>query len=444
MTIVTDFIHYAQRVLRQPVGELSRAQRSVRNAVDLVRHCARTLQRDRAAQMAAALTYRTIFSLVPTVVLSLLVLQAVYKEQRAIEFLNQTVIRMLNVPTPELQATISEQITQFTENAYNLSFKSIGGIGLVILIWAALAMVVTVEQCFNRIYNSPTGRPWHHRITIYWAILTLGPVLIMVSVYLGSQLVAWVQPIPGIGSTLGWLTGFTPLAASWLLLFLLYVLMPNTKVNIRPALIGSFVAAVLWELGKSGFQLYVAKAVGYSAIYGSLGLIPLFLVWLYLTWWIVLFGLELTYTLQSLRGFQLRQEETRAETQTMADPRWLIPIMTRIGTAFAHSRSIDSQQLAQELRLPIRTVVQMGQKLQEAGLLHQVQRGDEQSAGYTLARPPDRIAIADLIDLAGALQPDGDAKRSQPEWAMLDRLTQAQRAAVGDQTLASLVEADRS
>jgi membrane protein len=157
------------------------------------------------------------------------------------------------------------------------------------------------------------------RVAIYWAAITLGPLLI--SIYLTSQVQPGIDRLPELASdggawagqvslarvavlqgVLGVLSYLAAFLATWALFTLLYVLLPNTRVKLRAALLGAGTAAVCWELGKWGFGLYVENAVGYSALYGSLGLIPLFLLWLYVTWLIVLMGLELTYMLQASPG----------------------------------------------------------------------------------------------------------------------------------------------
>ena len=283
MTILARLSGPLRRLLTQPTGELTRMQRSARWLIELVRHCGRELLHDRAAEMAAALTYRTIFSLVPTFVLLLLVFNAFggFKEH-GMELQNEVYswlgLSSLQIPStsagaasqpvaaadstlvgssPEeqdLKASFDTLVSALTSRTSNVSFGKIGVVGLALLIWAALALVVTVERSFNRIYDCATGRSWHLRIPIYWAIITLGPVLLFVSIYLTGKLVALVSTIAFIGPVLAWFSGFTALLASWLLLFLLYVLMPNTTVRLRPALIGSFVTAVLYELGKWGVR----------------------------------------------------------------------------------------------------------------------------------------------------------------------------------------------
>jgi len=124
----------------------------------------------------------------------------------------------------------------------------------------------------------------------------------------------------------------------------------------------------------------------------------------------------------------------------MADPRWLIAVMARIGNAFTHGQAISNQQLSQELGLPIRAAVQMGGQLEKAGLLHQVQRGDDQTLGYTLAKSPDRILIAGLLALGGPLPSASRGSSSEFEQVLLERLALAQREEAGDQTLATLIQ----
>lgn len=438
MTFIRQKLRAVERLLTQPVSELTRAQWYARYTADLVRHCARVMRRDRAGQMAAALTYRTIFSLVPLAVLSLIVLRAVYDQATATDFLQGHILAALQMPAEEA-VRVQEAIVNFTNTAYEVSGKGVGGVGIVVLIWAALAMAVTVEQCFNTVYNSPTGRPWYYRIPIYWATLTLGPVLIFVSLYLGAQLVAMVAQIPVVGSLLSWLTAFTPLAASWMLLFLLYTLMPNARVSLRPALVGSFLAALLYEAGKFGFKYYAAN-VSFTTIYGSLGLVPLFLFWIYITWMIVLFGLELSYTMQTLKSYQLRQEEDRQELQLITDARLMIPIMARIGRCFANGKTIDNQTLAQDLNLPIRTVMQMTERLRDKGLLNVVRHDLDEPPSFCLALPPDEIPIARLVSLSAEFAGDATDRRSnRPEWRLLESLTAAQCEAAGNATLASLI-----
>lgn len=476
MKMVQQVTAYLRRMITQPIGELNRAQRTLRFAMDLSRHCAGELGRNQAGQMAAALTYRTIFSLVPMAMLMLLVFRAfggfeqvsVDLQSGIYQYLGLSSIvlpadeadtqsTMTTVPPldaevdglesdRQLRAGIEKIITDLVAKASDVKVGRIGVVGLPLLIWAALALLITVERSFNQIFASPVGRAWHLRVPIYWAAITLGPVLLFVSLYVAQSLVDSVQQwatawsLPAVLSSL--IEGFsrcTALAASWLLLFLLYVLMPNTRVRLRCALVGALAAAVLWELGKWGFKLYMTKAVSYSVLYGSLGLVPLFLLWIYLTWLIVLFGLEITYTLQAMRGKEFEKKTVTSDQQQIFDPQWIVPVMAGIAQAFRGGQVIDPDTLVKDLGFPLLAVTQIGHKLHEAGLVHLVDHGGDQD-GLTLARPPEDIKVAQLLALGQSMRSQYHKHAEIPGGALLDRLATVQLEAVNGMTVAGLLK----
>lgn len=460
MTFYGPILAQIRRLLARPTDELNRAQRALRWAVDLAWHCTHELHEDRAAQMAAALTYRTIFGLVPFFVLSLIVFNAFGGFKSVSNEIHSYIYDYLGLSSItlteqvetvgatddttqtqlELQASVQKILDDLNKKVAAVSFASIGVVGLVILIWAALSLVVTVEHCFNRVYNCMTGRAWHLRIAIYWAVITLGPVLLMVSLYVTGRVIGHAEGVWMLDTVVGWLSHFTAIGASWLLLFLIYTLMPNTTVRLRPALIGSLVAAILWEFAKFGFKLYLTQAVGYSVLYGSLGLIPLFLFWVYLTWLIVLFGLELTYTLQAMHGRQFKSQAKLEERDMILDPRWVIPMMAIMGKAFGLGQPVTVARLAQRMALPIRVVGRLGEHLNKAGLLHRVEREQDGDPGYILALPPEQIRVKQLLELGQSLALNEQAMRRVPGRDMLAQLSAAEQKAAATATLASVLQ----
>lgn len=522
MVTVSEVVGYLRRVVTRPTDELSRAQRALRYAFDLTRHCYRELREDRASQMAAALTYRTIFSLVPLVIMSMLVFRAFADydtAQRAVldhvySFLQaDTLVITSELPEEEVEAfddeadqnqpasnenlqaapddpesptpgqttepvaprnntppddaqarppnsaddedaqpttveieagdamkmRIAERLNPLFRQAWQLNFKSIGAVGMLLLVWAGLGLMVTVEQSCNRICKAPTGRPWHMRIMVYWAVVTLGPLLLFVSFYMAGQLVDAVRDIAIIGPTLSWASRFTAVGATWLLLVLLYRLMPNTSVTLRTAMIGALVAAICWEISKWGLKLYVANA-SFGSVYGSLGLIPLFLFWLYITWLIVLFGLELTYTLQAMHGRRFEWQEQSA--RRTYDSHWLIPLTARIGQSFNAGEPVTARTLAHDLDIPPREIARLSDQLEDAGLINKValRKGEE---GFALARPPGRIEVRDLIALAQRLALGDDPRPKHKAWDYLAELQQAQYDAANGKTLADVIDEER-
>ena len=457
MGLYQETVAWITRLIRQPVGELTRAQRRVRYAVDLARHCARQLQRDRASHIAAALTYRTLFSLVPVAVMSMLIVRALVSREQARETALEQAYILFDVagngvltPTDlEVRERIEEVVNPIIQNAWSLNFGSIGAVGMLVLIWAALALLVTVETAFNTVYKAPAGRAWRMRIPIYWAVVTLGPLLLFFSFYVADQLFHFLAELGPFGPMLSRLSTFAALAATWLLLVILYTMMPTAKVHLRPAMIGAFVAAILWELGKFGFGLYVSSAVR-DNVYGTLGLVPLFLLWLYVSWLIVLFGLELSYALQTLPRHRLRLAALDEPTQGVWDPRWLLPMMVAICRSFAAGRTIGAESMARSLSIPIAASRQLVGQLTKAGLVRRVDDDGQTGVfeeGLVPARPPNQIAVNEVLDLADLIARPSAASQagsSRPAWALLDRLTESQRELTRNTTLADLIAADLS
>lgn len=338
-------------------------------------------------------------------------------------------------PQLEAQASIRRTLREVTTKVATLDFKSIGVVGLLLFIYAAVALADSVEQIFNRIFDAPTNRPVHIRVAIHWSIITLGSGLLAMSLYMSGQVVQWFVEIGAGSRGQLYLSHLLSIVASWVLLFLLYALMPNTHVSVRAAGVGALVSATLWEAAKFGFQIYVAKALPYSAIYGSIGLIPLFLFWIYVTWMIVLFGLIVTYALQRLRGNVPTRGMAEAESAAMGDPDWALPIMTEIAMAFEQGEIVDHQMLADRLGLPGRVVHELSSKLIDHHFLRRVGVAAGQDEGLSLARPADKIVIAEILELAHRLRPTG----SHPAWQVLGNLKLAERDAAGDQSLADLI-----
>jgi membrane protein len=436
--------HYVEWLIGHPVAELSRAQRFLRFAVDLGRHGARELRANDAAQMAAALTYRTIFGLVPLLMVSMLAFRLFGDMDAAARHLQSAAYAFFNyqvdVARPEAMAfkkALDERLLDVMRAVGGLSFEAIGAVGALLLIWAALGLLISFEDAANRIYRAPRGRRWLTRIGIYWTVLTLGPILLLLVLYATEYWLGRADALPVLGPLFAFLGERGSLAGSFLALTLLYRLLPNTLVRWRPAATGAFVAAVLWDASKWAFGLYVSRALPYMKLYGAIGLIPLFLFWLYLNWLIVLFGLEIAFTLQGMKGRVFERRDPRGAL-TCADPQWLLPVMAAIARGFAGGRPVGRQALAEELDLRLESVAEIVSRLEAEGLVHQVARRGTEDVGLALALPPDRIPLARIADLASRFTL-GTRPREGAGWDALAAIHAKARAAAGDRTLADLV-----
>jgi membrane protein len=194
-------------------------------------------------------------------------------------------------------------IGEFAQQATRLTTA-----GLIFLGFTALAMILTVDRVLNDIWQVRDRRPFGQRVLIYWAIITLGPILIGASLTASSYL--WSLSEEAVAGTSRWLRSLldiAPVVLSGLAYAALYVFVPNRGVRWRDALIGGFVAAILAELLKSGFGHFIGRG-SVRSIYGAFAAMPLFLLWMYLSWYVLLFGAAIAATLPRLRGTRFSDE----------------------------------------------------------------------------------------------------------------------------------------
>jgi len=320
-----------------------------------------------------------------------------------------------NLDTNETRSSIRKRMQEVTRFVAAIDFRSIGVLGLLLFVYAAVALANTVEHLFNRIFDVVSHRPFHLRLAIHWSMITLGSGLLAMSLSMSAEVIEWSGSVGANSGVQQGLRQFLSFTASWILLFLLYALIPNIKVSVKAAAGGSLVSALFWELGKYGFQIYVVKAVPYSAIYGSIGLLPLFFLWIYLTWWIVLFGLILTRTLQSFQGQSLRALMVRGSSTLDASVDWILPMLVEIGKKFAQGRSISTQELARRLSISSDDTAKFGDILVENDLAHYLDSAERRLA---LSRPAEAISICEVIDLTHRMS----HARQHQAWQSLEHL----------------------
>ena len=444
---VQSAIVWMKRVVTQPRDELNRWQRTVRFAYDLMRHGAKQLTYDRASQMAAALAFRSLFALLPVLIVATIVVKAIKGTDAFLELthdaLAATQLADLHIiPPADSSVAVNETITlaQWLEGlvaqATGVNLAALGWIGFGVITYAAISLMVTIENSFNTVYRAPEGRPWVRRVPLYWFVLTISPVVMGVAWYFNSEFSSSMEQI----TTNNLLSSFVRVAWNvtliWVFLFCVYVLIPNTSVAIRPAVMGALVSSILFEIGRRFLGAYLENAFAISHLYGSLGLIPLFMFWCYLMWLAVLFGLELSATLQMLPGRNLDEVRQRqASAPGLFDAASVITVLEIITERFQDGKSTASSTVADLSGLPDAVISPLLQKLVQAGLVHRVETGND---AFTLARPPEQISASELIDIGYQLIDGATAARRSP---LVDRLRSAQRRLAAETTLATLGEA---
>ena len=307
---------------------------------DTLRTLRQRFREDHLALTAGSLTFTTLISLVPLVTVMLAVFTAFPMFGRFQVSVQQYFVQALvpdNIARPVLQA-----LTQFAGKASKL-----GSVGLLLLGVTALALMFTIDRTLNGIWRVPRPRPLAQRVLVYWAALTLGPLLLGVSLSLTSLAVSssrgLVGALPGGLSLLVDLLEFSLLAAGMALLFRF---MPNTHVRWRHAWAGAVFVALGFEAAKRALGWYVKSVPGYSMVYGAFATLPIFLLWIYLSWLIVLFGAVIAAYAPSLALRVVRRPDRPGERFALA-----VALLQALATArVADHRGLSAEALAGQLR----------------------------------------------------------------------------------------------
>ena len=238
---------------------------------------------------AAALAFTTVLALVPAaaVTLSMLSIFPVFEEwSRELEnFVYRNFV-------PAAGDVIQSQLEEFIGQTGRLT-----AFGLLFLLVSALLLLFTIEETLNKIWRVRDSRTIIQRILSYWAVLTLAPLLMGASLSLTSYLVSTAFGNGDVAQLRTVFLAVLPFLFVVLAFVLLYMAVPNTPIKFRDALIGGVAAGLLFEITKRGFTWYISNFHSYEVIYGALSSIPIFLIWVYLSWLVVLIGAEVTATL---------------------------------------------------------------------------------------------------------------------------------------------------
>jgi len=265
------------------------------NVRQLLRYALARAQDDRIPQVAASLTFTSILSIVPLF---------------AVTFALFTAFPIFNTFRDALQGFLIEHLMPESVNAQIFNYlnqfaskaKGLTAFGLIGLLVTAVLTLMTIESAFNVIWRVRRPRPIAQRLLIYWSLLTLGPLLIGVSLsissYVFTQSMSLVSTLPPVVTSL---LSLIPPALTSVVFMLMYLYMPNCKVDWRDALVGGVVAALAFDLTKRGFGMYIRQFPTYTAVYGAFAAVPIFLLWIYLSWLVALIGATITSVLPALR-----------------------------------------------------------------------------------------------------------------------------------------------
>ncbi|BDG08952.1 YhjD/YihY/BrkB family envelope integrity protein [Anaeromyxobacter paludicola] len=379
--------------------------------------------RDRELRVRAmALTYTSLFALVPALVVAFSVVQAFTGMERLWVRVHEFLLENLAVGA---RTAVAPHLDEFVRNAHATSAGIVGG---ALLVWSAVSLFSQVERAVNDLWAVHKRRPLVSTLLTYWAGLTLGPLLLAGSLALGHAFQARLGASPA--GQLG--AGIASLALTCTFFSVFYLIIPATKVRPRPAAIGGLTAGLAWEIAKAIYAFAVARFFHYHAVYGSLAAVPIFLLWIFVSWTIFLFGARVAFVAQHARALV----HAHPSDQTAAG-RELLAARTLREIALAYRAGApppEPAELADRLSALAEPVREALGALRQAGLLVEAAGG-----GFVPGRPLDRITLAEVRRAISGPAPQADPGSVRLGQALLES-ERASAAALGAVTIAELCD----
>lgn len=392
----------------------------LRRVARYVHAVARRVIDDSCLVRASALTYTSLLSLVPLLALMFAVLKGLGVQRR----LEPLLLSRLSLD-PEVTNRILTYIDQ-------TNVGTLGALGAAALITTVISVLGSIEASFNHIWRVRRGRSWWRKATDYVSTVLLTPFLLLAAVALTSSLqeqalLRWVLQTEYVGPVALQLLQVAPPLLNAVALGILYAVMPNRRPHLPAIVVGALAAGAVWQVVQWG---YVALQIGvarYNAIYGALAQLPVTLVWLYVSWVVVLLGAELAAV------WEFGSESIDVETSARAQWAIALHMLVRCVERFhAGGRPIGALEVARELRVEPMVVTELAERLRHGGALVLV----EGAAAYVLARDPASIDLATLVGLVGdgAVPGRVDARVA----TLIKRLASERHASLRSETLADL------
>ena len=348
---------------------------------------------DRCFESAGALAYATLFALVPlaTVVFGVLAMFPLYET-----WIDQLSAFVFANFVPSAAENVSEFLQTSAQNA-----RVLPGVGAIALLVTALLTLASIEDTFNRIWRVTTPRRALSRVLIYWAALSLLPLLAVASLAVSSYLASLpLLAEAGESHQAGRLWHLLPLALELITFTLAYRFIPNRSVAFRHALLGGVLATALFEAAKTGFAAYLGRA-SYQEIYGAVAVIPIFLLWIYVSWVVVLLGASIAASLAAFR-FQPRALRLPAGHELFG----LLRLLGRFAQAQFTGHGLHTDELRRlEPMLTDDLLMRMLGDMHAIRVLQRTEAGD-----WVLVRDLDHLSLAELYEAAGLRVPVADAR----------------------------------
>jgi membrane protein len=377
-----------------PPSELSRRKTFLIKQLRIIVLVGRGFLDNKVMLRASALTFYTLVSIIPVVAIALAIAKGFGLDQNLESLItNSKVYLEYHEPLAPLLDSAKETIQQ-TKGGY------LAGVGMIILFWSVISLLNQIETSFNHIWQISSSRPWYRKFTDYLTIMLIAPVFLILSssitAFVFTEMTDFMSRAPFLGivkSVLSLLIKFAPYFLTWIILTILFIVMPNTKVKFMPALVSGIVAGTILKLLQ---WLYLDLQFGISnlnVIYGSLALIPLLIIYLQISWIIILLGAELSFANQNISRYEFESEALNVSNYQKRA--LIVMIMHIIIENFATGeKPIGAETIAKSLKIPVRLTRDILRELSDAELVSILHEHEQKEALYQPALDINKLTVS--------------------------------------------------
>jgi membrane protein len=351
---------------------------------------------DQCPLRASALTFYSILSIVPVVAMAFGIAKG-FGFQEMLE--NQLMEKFSG------QEDVMIRVVDFAHSLLeNTKGGMIVGIGIIVLLWTVIKLLAHIEGSFNDIWEVKKSRSYGRKFSDYLSIMLISPLLIIISssatVFITTKIALITEKVALIGMfspMIFFMLKLIPYFLVWILFIFTYILMPNTKVNFSAGFIGGIIAGTIFQAAQLAYILFQVGVAKYNAIYGSFAALPLFLIWMQLSWLIVLFGAEISFSYQYVDTYEFEPEFRQISP---AFKRLLtLQVANRVISTFSKGKMpLTASNLSQALEIPIRLVQQLLDELVESEIFSITEIKENEKLAYQPARDINIITVKSIIE----------------------------------------------
>lgn len=395
-TVIKTFWHFfTEKIWHIRLDKVDKRQSFFLRQLRIFSLAIKGFNEDKCLTKATALTFYTLFSIVP-------VLALVFAISKGFGYEKDLQI-MIAASYPEYKQILDQAFISANSMLANTRGGVIAGFGIVLLLWSVLKLLVNIEENFNEIWEIKKGRTWIRKVTDYLTVMLISPLLLIVA---GGLTVA-IQTKVGNMHLLGSLSTILIHLLAFLLVAcvfgFLYLVLPNTKVNFKSAIIAAIIGTILFELLEWAYVKFQIGANSLNAIYGGFAALPLFLIWVQYSWYVVLFGAEIAFANQNVDHYELENEISKLSVRYKK----VISLMIANLVAkrfFEGEKPLNSIEIAQKLDLPVRLARTVINDFVTAGIFIEMRTDIEKEIVYQPGITESKLTVKNILE---ALEKNG-------------------------------------